>query len=107
MVCPAPVSLQSLVVSVAVGVVSAAPGAPFKDDQPSDLDDRFALTTRARMPVRLVERPLTLTRHTYGLIFDLDVSQVQPGVPLASFQGGAGYGISDAAVRDRAFIHFS
>ena len=86
---------HSLAVSVALGVCSATPGAPFKDDAPSDLDDRFALTSRTRMPVRLVERPLTLSRHTYGMIFDLEVTQVSAGVPLARFTGGAGYGINE------------
>ena len=48
-----------------------------------------------RFPVRLVERPLTLTRGIYGLTFDLGVSQLAPEVPIVSFLAGTGYGISD------------
>ena len=64
-----------------------------EDDR--DIDDRFSLAPRLKIPVRMVERPLTLTRKMFGLIFDLGVTQVGRGTPLVSFVAGTGYGLTD------------
>src|SRR5687768_11800847 len=53
----------------------------------------FKKTTK--MPVRAVDRPLTLTKNTFGLFFDLGYSALAPEVPVLSLAVGTGFGITD------------
>lgn len=64
------------------------------EDEPG-VEDRYTLGGAPKIPVRMVDRPLTLTRGTYGLGFDLAFTRLGPSTQLLAFDAGSGFGVTD------------
>jgi len=85
------VSLSALLLLAAL----ASFGSGFDDEDPGDLDRRVGLFAANQMPLRRVERPLSMPKSTYGLRFDLTYTELTRGTPLVRFFGAAGFGLTD------------
>jgi hypothetical protein len=60
----------------------------------SELDYRFTLVPKKKLPIRRVERPLILPLRHYELRTNAHITQLDPATPIVSLEIGASYGIS-------------
>ena len=63
-------------------------------DDASDLDYRFTLVPKKKLPVRYAERPLVVPLRHYELRTSADLTQFDPQTPVVGINVGASYGVS-------------
>ena len=68
---------------------------PDEPDRPPPEIGGWSLSATPAVPLRLVERPLTLPKRMYEVRFDLGYTRTDADLPVATVGAGTGYGVDD------------